>query len=109
MSSLRKKALIRLLLCAVMLIVTIVFSVLLLTGTFDGAVTGADPAPRHRPARLPPTPTPRLTPTPRPTRMPRPTPTPQLTPTPRRSRPPSPPPSRRRSRPRSRRPPTLKA
>ena len=44
MSSLRKKALIRLLLCAVMLIATIVFSVLLLTGTFDGAPESTDPA-----------------------------------------------------------------
>ena len=37
MSSLRKKALIRLLLCAIVLIATIVFSFLLLTGTFDGS------------------------------------------------------------------------
>lgn len=37
MSSLRKKALIRLLVCAVFLIASIVFSVLLLTGTFDGS------------------------------------------------------------------------
>ena len=37
MSSLRKKALIRLLLCALVLIITIVFSVLLLNGTFDGS------------------------------------------------------------------------
>ena len=41
MSSLRKKALVRLLLCAVVLIATIVFSVLLLNGTFDG---DAEPA-----------------------------------------------------------------
>ena len=41
MSSLRKKALIRLLLCAVFLIASIVFSFLLLNGTFDG---GSDPA-----------------------------------------------------------------
>lgn len=36
MSSLRKKALIRLILCAVVLIATIVFCVFLLNGTFDG-------------------------------------------------------------------------
>lgn len=41
MSSLRKKALIRLLLCAVFLIASIVFSFLLLNGTFDG---GSEPA-----------------------------------------------------------------
>lgn len=40
MSSLRKKALIRLLLCALVLIASIVFSVLLLTGTFDGDTAG---------------------------------------------------------------------
>ena len=89
MSSLRKKALIRLLLCAVMLIVTIVFSVLLLTGTFDGAVAGADPSATAQTGET------------------------AADPNARRNRPPSPPPSRRRSlppnRPRSRRPPTLKA
>lgn len=42
MSSLRKKAMIRLLLCAIVLIATIVFCFLLLTGTFDGSET-ADP------------------------------------------------------------------
>lgn len=41
MSSLRKKALIRLLLCAVFLIASIVFSFLLLNGTFDG---GSEPS-----------------------------------------------------------------
>lgn len=41
MSSLRKKALVRLLVCAVVLIATIVFSFLLLTGTFDGSSDSA--------------------------------------------------------------------
>lgn len=41
MSSLRKKAMVRLLLCALVLIATIVFCVLLLTGTFDGDPSGA--------------------------------------------------------------------
>ena len=40
MSEIRKKALIRLLLCAVALIACIVFSVLLLTGKFDGKTGG---------------------------------------------------------------------
>ena len=45
MSSLRKKAVIRLVVCAVCLIASIVFSVLLLTGTFDGgAAPAADPS-----------------------------------------------------------------
>lgn len=43
MSSLRKKAMIRLLLCAIVLIATIVFCFLLLTGTFDGGSQTADP------------------------------------------------------------------
>ena len=52
MSSLRKKALVRLLLCALALIATIVFCVLLLTGTFDGAPSSgaADPASTSEPA-----------------------------------------------------------
>ena len=45
MSSLRKKAVIRLVVCAVFLIASIVFSVLLLTGTFDGdTAPAADPS-----------------------------------------------------------------
>lgn len=45
MSSLRKKAMVRLVLCALVLIATIVFCVLLLTGTFDGSdAAAADPA-----------------------------------------------------------------
>lgn len=45
MSSLRKKAVIRLVVCAVFLIASIVFSVLLLTGTFDGDTASAtDPS-----------------------------------------------------------------
>lgn len=43
MSSLRKKAMIRLLLCAIVLIATIVFCFLLLTGTFDGGSETTDP------------------------------------------------------------------
>ena len=42
MSSLRKQAMIRLLLCALVLIASIVFSVLLLTGTFDGDSAASD-------------------------------------------------------------------
>ena len=45
MSSLRKKAMVRLLLCALVLIATIVFCFLLLTGTFDGSSSGtSEPA-----------------------------------------------------------------
>lgn len=45
MSSLRKKALIRLILCAVVLIATIVFCVFLLNGAFDGdSQSTSDPA-----------------------------------------------------------------
>ena len=45
MSSLRKKALVRLLLCAVVLIATVVFSVMLLSGAFDGdAEPASEPA-----------------------------------------------------------------
>lgn len=40
MSELRKKAMIRLVVCAVALIACIIFSVLLLTGTFDGKGSG---------------------------------------------------------------------
>ena len=43
MSSLRKQALVRLLVCAVVFIATIVFCFLLLTGAFDGG-SSADPS-----------------------------------------------------------------
>ena len=43
MSSLRKQALVRLLVCAVVFIATIVFCFLLLTGAFDGG-SAADPS-----------------------------------------------------------------
>ncbi len=45
MSKIRKKAVLRLVLCAVALIACIIFSVLLLRGTFDGKTGGSsDPA-----------------------------------------------------------------
>ena len=45
MSKIRKKAMLRLVLCAVALIACIIFSVLLLSGTFDGKTGGSsDPA-----------------------------------------------------------------
>ena len=45
MSELRKKALTRLAICAVALVASIIFSVLLLTGTFDGKTDSGDAAP----------------------------------------------------------------
>ena len=43
MSELRKKAMTRLAICAVALVASIIFSVLLLTGTFDGKTDSGDP------------------------------------------------------------------
>ena len=45
MSELRKKAMTRLAICAVALVASIIFSVLLLTGTFDGKTDNGDAAP----------------------------------------------------------------
>ena len=45
MSELRKKAMTRLAICAVALVASIIFSVLLLTGTFDGKTDSGDAAP----------------------------------------------------------------
>ena len=45
MSELRKKAMTRLAICAVALFASIIFSVLLLTGTFDGKTDSGDAAP----------------------------------------------------------------
>ena len=45
MSELRKKAMTRLAICAVALVASIIFSVLLLTGTFDGKTGSGDAAP----------------------------------------------------------------
>lgn len=45
MSELRKQAMTRLVLCAVALVACIIFSVLLLSGTFDGKSTGGDATP----------------------------------------------------------------
>lgn len=45
MSELRKKAMTRLAICAVALVASIIFSVLLLTGTFDGKTDSGDSAP----------------------------------------------------------------
>ena len=45
MSELRKKAMTRLAICAVALVASIIFSVLLLTGTFDGKTSSGDAAP----------------------------------------------------------------
>ena len=44
MSEIRKKAMTRLVLCAVALVASIIFSVLLLYGTFDGKTGGSKPA-----------------------------------------------------------------
>ena len=44
MSEIRKKAMTRLVLCAVALVASIIFSVLLLSGTFDGKTGGSQPA-----------------------------------------------------------------
>ena len=44
MSEIRKKAMTRLVLCAVALVACIIFSVLLLNGTFDGKTGGSKPA-----------------------------------------------------------------
>lgn len=44
MSEIRKKAMTRLVLCAVALVACIIFSVLLLSGTFDGKTGGSQPA-----------------------------------------------------------------
>ena len=44
MSEIRKKAMTRLVLCAVALVACIIFSVLLLNGTFDGKTGGSQPA-----------------------------------------------------------------
>ena len=44
MSEIRKKAMTRLVLCAVALVASIIFSVLLLNGTFDGKTGGSQPA-----------------------------------------------------------------
>ena len=44
MSEIRKKAMTRLVLCAVALVACIIFSVLLLSGTFDGKTGGSKPA-----------------------------------------------------------------
>ena len=44
MSEIRKKAMTRLVLCAVALVASIIFSVLLLSGTFDGKTGGSNPA-----------------------------------------------------------------
>ena len=44
MSEIRKKAMTRLVLCAVALVASIIFSVLLLSGTFDGQTGGSQPA-----------------------------------------------------------------
>ena len=44
MSELRKKAMTRLAICAVALVASIIFSVLLLTGTFDGKTDSGDAA-----------------------------------------------------------------
>ena len=44
MSEIRKKAMTRLVLCAVALVASIIFSVLLLSGTFDGTTGGSQPA-----------------------------------------------------------------
>lgn len=44
MSEIRKKAMTRLMLCAVALVACIIFSVLLLSGTFDGKTGGSKPA-----------------------------------------------------------------
>ena len=44
MSEIRKKAMTRLMLCAVALVASIIFSVLLLSGTFDGKTGGSKPA-----------------------------------------------------------------
>lgn len=44
MSEIRKKAMTRLVLCAVALVASIIFSVLLLSGTFDGTTGGSKPA-----------------------------------------------------------------
>ena len=44
MSEIRKKAMTRLVLCAVALVASIIFSVLLLSGTFDGQTGGSKPA-----------------------------------------------------------------
>ena len=43
MSEIRKKAMTRLMLCAVALVACIIFSVLLLSGTFDGKTGGSKP------------------------------------------------------------------
>ena len=45
MSELRKNAMTRLAICAVALVASIIFSVLLLTGTFDGKTDSGDAAP----------------------------------------------------------------
>ena len=44
MSEIRKKAMTRLVLCAVALVASIIFSVLLLSGTLDGKAGGSEPA-----------------------------------------------------------------
>ena len=44
MSEIRKKAMTRLVLCAVALVACIIFSVLLLSGTLDGKTGGSQPA-----------------------------------------------------------------
>ena len=44
MSEIRKKAMTRLVLCAVALVACIIFSVLLLSGTLDGKTGGSKPA-----------------------------------------------------------------
>ena len=52
MSELRKKAMTRLAICAVALVASIIFSVLLLTGTFDGKTDSGDAAPATSDTRL---------------------------------------------------------
>ena len=73
MSEIRKKAMTRLVLCAVALVASIIFSVLLLSGTFDGQTGGSKPAsgdtisssaPAEGVAEATPEPTPEPTPVP---------------------------------------------
>ena len=54
MSEIRKKAMTRLVLCAVALVACIIFSVLLLSGTLDGKTGGSKPPPAIPSAAVPP-------------------------------------------------------
>ena len=54
MSKIRKKAVLRLVLCAVALIACIIFSVLLLRGTFDGKTGGSSDPPGTLSPPMPP-------------------------------------------------------